>query len=89
MWRDENQNRDLSSPDAENNSGNLDVSPKNRGGKVYMHQSLCSYYKFLYGQVKERYKEGLFHDFWVTNGTLWIKDHEYSKPMDVSHISDL
>ena len=50
---------------------------------------LCPYNTFLYGQVKERYNERLFHDFWVTNGTIRIKEYEYSKPMDVTHVSDL
>ena len=45
---------------------------------------------FLYGQVKEQYNEGLFHTFLVTNGTIWIKEYEHSKPMDVmTYMSNL
>ena len=47
---DENRNRGLSSTETENNSENVDVSEKNRAGKVYIYQSLCPYYRFLYGQ---------------------------------------
>ena len=60
------------------------------GEEKYIYQSLGLCYRFLYGQVKERYNEGLFHDFWVTNKTVWIKEYKYSKTMDVvTHISDL
>ena len=74
---------------SDSNSENVDVSETKRGGKVYLYQSLCFYYRFLYSQVKDRYNEELFHDFWETNRTIWIKEYQYSKPMDVTHISDL
>ena len=64
-------------------------SEKNQGEKVDLYQSLCPCYRFLYGQVKEQYNEGLFHNFWVTNGTIWIKEYKYSKPMYVTHVSYL
>ena len=86
---DGNPNRSLSPRETDSNSGNVDVGEKNWGGKIYLYQSLCPYNTFLYGQVKERYNERLFHDFWVTNGTIRIKEYEYSKPMDVTRISDL
>ena len=50
---DKNQNGGLSSPQTDNNSGNVDVNEENWGGKVYIHQSPCPYYRFLYDQVKE------------------------------------
>ena len=81
---DENQNCGLSSPETDDLE-NVGVSEKNRGGKNIIHQSLCPYYRFLYNLVKEQYNEGLFHDFWVTNGTIRIKEYEYSKPMDITH----
>lgn len=59
----------VSSSETENNSENVDVNEK-LGRKVYLDQSLCPYYSFLYGQVKERHNKGLYHDFWVTNGTI-------------------
>ena len=83
---DKNKNRGLSSPETNSNSENVDVGEKNQGGKVNLYQSLCPYYRFPYGQVKE---EGLFHNFWVTSGTISIKEYEYSKPMNVTCISDL
>ena len=67
---DKNQNGGLSSPQTDNNSGNVDVNEENWGGKVYIHQSPCPYYRFLYDQVKEWYNEGHFHNFWVTNRSL-------------------
>ena len=80
----------LLSRETDSNSENVNASEKTRGGKVYIYQSLGPCYRFLYGQVKERYNEGLFHDFWVTNKTVWIKEYKYSKTMDVvTHISDL
>ena len=47
IWLDKNRNRDLSSPEIENNSENIDVSEKNKGEKTYLYQSLCPYYRFL------------------------------------------
>ena len=38
---DENRNCDLSFPEIENNSKNVDVSQKNLGRGVYVHLSLC------------------------------------------------
>ena len=73
---DENRNPGLSSTETENNSENVDVSEKNRARKVYIYQSLCPYYRFLYG-------------LGVTNGAIWIKEYEYSKSLDVTHILDL
>ena len=74
----------LESRETDSNSENVNVSDKNVGEKVYIY-----IYQSVYGQVKGWYNEGLFHDFCVTNGTIWIKEYEYSKPMDVTHISDL
>ena len=74
----------LESREADSNSENVNVSDKNVGEKVYIY-----IYQSVYGQVKGWYNEGLFHDFCVTNGTIWIKEYEYSKPMDVTHMSDL
>ena len=56
------------------NSENVNVNKKNRGGKVYIYQSLCLDYRFLYSHVKERYNEGLFHDFFVTNEPYGLKN---------------
>ena len=74
----------LESRETDSNSENVNVSDKNVGEKVYIY-----IYQSVYGQVKGWYNEGLFHDFCVTNGTRWIKEYEYSKPMDVTHMSDL
>ena len=79
----------LLSRETKSNSKNVNVSDKIRGGKVYIYQSLGSCYRLLYGQLKELYNEGLFHDFRVTNGAIWIKEYEYSRPMDVTYISDM
>ena len=74
----------LESRETDSNSENVNVSDKNVGEKVYIY-----IYQSVYGQVKGWYNEGLFDDFCVTNGTIWIKEYEYSKPMDVTHMSDL
>ena len=63
----------LLSRETEGNYKNVNVSDKNRGGKVYIYQSLGPCYRLLFGQIKELYNEGLFHDFWVTNRIIWIK----------------
>ena len=76
----------LESRETDSNSENVNVSDKNVGEKVYIYIYI---YQSVYGQVKGWYNEGLFHDFCVTNGTIWIKEYEYSKPMDVTHMSDL
>ena len=57
---DGNWNCSLSPHETDSNSENVDVSEKNWGGKVYLHQILCPYYRFLYGQVKEQYNEDSF-----------------------------
>ena len=61
--------------ETDSNSENVDVSEKYWEGKVYIYKKLCPYDRFLSSQVKERHNERLFHNFWVTNGTICIKEY--------------
>ena len=37
--------------------------------KIFINQSLCPYYRKLYGMVKDLNNEGLIDFFWIANGT--------------------
>ena len=42
--------------------------------KMFTSQSLCSYYRYLCGLVKQKKTEGPISDFWVFNGTVRMKE---------------
>ena len=43
------------------------------GTKVFINESLCSYYKLLWSKCKKLYLEKKIASFWVTTGTVKIK----------------
>ena len=61
-----------------------------RNLRIYINYTLCLYYQFLYGKVKEVIQEGLIHNFWFSNGGI-IKFRESTSlaPFSVSHENDL
>ena len=50
---------------------------------------LCSYYRKLYGMMKDLNNEGLIDSFWIANGTIKIRESSQSKPISITHESDL
>ena len=64
-----------------------DFSSMNVQGPVYINNSLCSYYKFLWSKCKSLRNGNFIHSFWVTNGLIHIKVSSQSQ--EVSHICDL
>lgn len=65
-------------PDISNTSDKIDEEvsvnlPQNtrRGNtRIYINYSVCPYYRFLYGKVKEMMQEGLFSKFCISNGDI-------------------
>ena len=51
-------------------------SPHNtciRNLRFFINYSLCSYYQFLYGKVKKMIQEGLFRNFWISQGGIIVE----------------
>ena len=61
----------------------------NNKRKIFINQSLCPYYKKLYGMVKDLNNEGLIDSFWIANGTIKITESSRSKPISITHEPDL
>ena len=66
-----------------------DNTDTNNKRKIFINQSLCPYYRKLYGMVKDLNNEGLIDSFWITNGTIKIRESSQSKPISITHESDL
>ena len=56
---------------------------------VYINDSICKYYKYLWSKCKKLLNGRFIHRFWISNGTLRIKLFESSHPIIVTHIVDL
>ena len=56
---------------------------------VFVNESLCSYYRFLWSECKKVWSKNSIVFFWISNGSVRIKECENSPAMLVSHISDL
>ena len=57
--------------------------------KIFINQSLCPYYRKLYGMVKDLNNEGLIDSFWIANGTIKFRESSGSKPISITYESDL
>ena len=66
-----------------------DNTDTNNKRKNVINQSLYLYYRKLYGMVKDLNNEGLINSFWITNGTIKIRESSQSKPVTITHESDL
>ena len=66
-----------------------DNNDTNNKRKIFINQSLCPYYRKLYGVVKDLNNEGLIDSFWITNGTIKIRECSQSKPISITYESDL
>ena len=56
---------------------------------VYVNDSLCKYYKYLWSKCKKLLNGSFIHSFWISNGTLRLKLHESSHPKSITHFVDL
>ena len=66
-----------------------DNTDTNNKRKIFINQSLCPYYGKLYSMMKDFNNEGLIDYFWITNGTIKIRKSSQSKPISITHESDL
>ena len=68
------------------------VKPQNirlpSGCKIYINESLCKYYKYLWWKCKLLQTRGSIQSFWVTNGSIRIR-HQNDEVTSVTHIEDL
>ena len=58
------------------------------GCKIYINESLCKYYKYLWMKCKRLQIRNCIQSFWVTNGSIRIK-HQNDEVTSVTHIADL
>ena len=58
------------------------------GCKIYINESLCKYYKYLWLKYKLVQTRGSIQQFWVTNGSIRIR-HQNDEIKFVTHIEDL
>ena len=56
---------------------------------IYINDSLCSYYKMLWGKCRKLLLNKYIHSFWVTNGTTKLKTVENGRVYPVTHRNDL
>ena len=52
---------------------------------VYINDSLCIYYKMLWGQCRKLLLNKCIHSFWVTNGTIKLKTVENGRVFAATH----
>ena len=69
---------------------NLDMEDLDlpRGTKIYINQSLCSYYRILWSKVKRLQNIGSIDNFYISIGTIKIKVTENSSPITITHLDD-
>ena len=66
-----------------------DNTDTNNKRKIFINQRLCPYHRKLYGMMKDLNNEGLIDCFWITNRTIKIRESGQSKPISITHESDL
>ena len=57
--------------------------------KVYINDSLCTFYKMLWGKCRKLLLNKYIHSFWVTKGTIKLKTVENGRVFAVTHQNDL
>ena len=81
VWKEKHKLRSINLYD--------DNTDTNNKRKIFINQSLCPYYRKLYGMVKDLDNEGLIDFFRIANGTKKIRESSQSKPISITHESDL
>ena len=56
--------------------------------KIYINESLCKYYKYLWWKCKLLQTRGSIQSFWLTIGSIRIR-HQNDEVTSVTHIEDL
>ena len=70
---------------------NADVTKKNGISlniSIFVNQSLCSYYKFLWSKCKKLWLNKVVESFWVSKGSCRIRLIDNSVKI-ITHIEDL
>ena len=58
------------------------------GCKIYINESLCKYYKYLWWKCKLLQTRGSIQLFWVTNGSIRVR-HQNDEVTSATYIEDL
>ena len=58
-----------------------------RDTKIFVNQSLCAYYRFLWSKSKPLHKMGLIFGYFVSNGTIKIRKQENGPTISITHVS--
>ena len=58
-------------------------------GKVFINESLCHYYKFLWSKCKTLWSEERTEAFWVSNGQIKIRIEPEGAVSRITRITDL
>ena len=61
---------------------------KKVGHRIYINESLCPYYRNLFGKCNALFKKGLVKNFFTINGTIKITDN-LDKKLTIGHLHDL
>ena len=59
------------------------------GTTLYLNESLCSYYRWLWANCKTLRNAYIIHSFFTVNGTVKVKVSESDKPRTITHLEDL
>ena len=54
----------------------MNLSSLGINSTVYINDSLCTYYKMLWGKCRKHLLNKYIYSFWVTNGTIKLKTVE-------------
>ena len=61
----------------------------NAGVKLYINESLCPYYRGLWGKCKKLWLDKIIFSFYTINGILRIKMSEQDSTIAITHNEDL
>ena len=67
----------------------MNLSSLGINSAVYINDSLCTYYKMLWGKCRKLLSNKYIHSFWVTNGTIKLKTVENGRVYAITHRNDL
>ena len=59
------------------------------GTTLFLNESLCSYYRWLWSNCKKLRNKEIIHSFFTVNGTVKVKVSEGDKPRPITHLDDL
>ena len=60
-----------------------------RSTKIFVNESLCPYYRGVWGKCKGLLDDGLIHSLWTYNGCVKIKVGESDSAFSVTYDTDL